>query len=164
MNLAISTWVSEGLHARRVVPASVEGEYGGHPDRFVGNETLRSEAERKLALINQAFSTLESAGFPRGGVEEPAATRSIVSNDGAMAEPISRLVQTTIWATSVVALSFLFWLGLSDKAPIERLFVSLLVGLIAGSGLSAIVFHVVWSVKARPRTWIAGSNLFRALY
>lgn len=124
-----------------------------HPDRFLGNEALRAEAERKLTLINQAFSTLEAAGFPQGDVQQAAAI-PVASSDGGPAGPISRPVQTTIWGTSVVVLSFLFWLGLKDKPLTERLLTGVFAGFIAGSALSTMLFHVVWSVKTRPRTWI----------
>lgn len=51
-----------------------------HPDRFAGNEALRAEAGRKLTSINEAFSTLEAAGFPQGSLRQQASTE--VSVDG----------------------------------------------------------------------------------
>ena len=124
-----------------------------HPDRFAGNETLRVEAERKLARINEAFRTLEAAGFPQARSQE-AASVTVASTETVNTEPIAPPVRRTIWVTSVIVLSVLFWLALADKSAGERLFASVFAGFIAGSAFSTALFHIVWSLKSRPRTWI----------
>jgi hypothetical protein len=123
-----------------------------HPDRFVGNPSLRTEAERKLASINEAFDTLEAAGFPHSNLGHQSAQAA--SDSTLPSEPISRQVQRTIWGTSVVVLAFLFWLASEDKSLVERAVGTAFAALVAGSAFSTMVFHLVWSVKARPRTWV----------
>ena len=123
-----------------------------HPDRFTGNQALRAEAERKLKAINEAFETLEAAGFPQA--QAAPRVRPDDHIEAGAAEPISRGVQHTLRLTTIAVLALVFWLGLSGKSLPERAFGSIFAAFLLGSAFSQMVLHVVWSFKARPQTWI----------
>lgn len=136
-----------------------------HPDRFVGNEALRAEAERKLKTINVAFSLLEAAGFPRP--REVVDVFELLSETPMPREPppasLRWSVYFTILFTSFGGLALIGWRAFEADSLFQRLFKAGFTAALLAAFISQIISTVAKSVGARPRTWVIGIGAVLAL-
>jgi hypothetical protein len=135
-----------------------------HPNRFLSNAKLRTEAERKLKTINEAFDTLAVARLtgarmtpPAGRVRsEPAPLISMPAEPSTPEAPKRALpsVPATFRVTVIAVVASVFGLAVPGEPLTDHVLASLLIGVLAGLLLSDILLHVVWSFQTRPRTSI----------